>query len=126
MISKKLMLFILVLMMAVGASGFAMKNTGTVEVWHAHNNQSVIYIRGETAKLIYERIQVAKIIDVDDEMNKLGSFTKVSTDKRLKCQEIPDGAVGYTAELHGTFKCEIVFDSSSGAINNEVLNTSKF
>ena len=102
MFSKSL---ILTLAMLFSSVGFAEGDSDKTEVWYMHNHLSAIYIYGEAAKKVYDRLQVQKIVDLDPDHNKTGSFTKVSTDKRLKCQE-----------NKGAHKCEIFFDSATGEV----------
>lgn len=113
---------ILVLSLLVSSATFASTTQGTVDVLYAHEHFSMIYLKGEAAKSMYDRLQVIEEKDVNGAGQAMGSFSKKSIDGRMWCQKIPQGADYYVPAAQGTYKCHFTFDSSTGEVRGTWAN----
>lgn len=114
---KTLLLLSLVSSVAWAPKTFADEaKPSTYSVFQAHDHFSLLNLNGDSAKKMYERLQVRETEIKSGMGERLGSFSKVSVDGRMACSRIPQDAERYIPQVRGTYECQITLDTSSGEI----------
>lgn len=97
-------------LLVVSSAAFA--ETGVIEVDYIHENFTYVKIRGEAAKLIYEKMDVAET-ESRSLTNHYFGQSKRSVDGRMACLK----------EVSGSFSCLLTYGSTTGEIYSTFSKT---